>query len=417
MLFGDPSCRPWSVASANKDPVLRAEGHNQEAPEFLRDCMLWQRNQGRPFCAEQPYGSDVFKKSPMSRPFSRTSSVVTSGSMHAWCARRTGTTCPQPTGFLATGLGRKFASAVMVTVHRGRPMVFFKVGVMAAIVYSSRCSLSEATLPSVRSGSLAHSLSGWGDLTQAMAAHAVLAPQCLYYSCQRCQLGRARPAHIEHTFEPGSCRMRQPSMRGIRSKSAPRDARPQISDLEDPTRNGDYSKAILARDPAIFLSADHALLLKAALVQLVESCVSVFSEATGVDYDRWLDDPVLFRVLGVTCSLRPWQRKIPDSRSSTFFFLRSSSIAHSWQSSTLARSGSGGHAPNMSQSQLHAKVELIGAFTCLVMRKMILLLIVPKILLSLPLLVLPRFRSKRKMGEILPPQQNLLRQAILPRLL
>ena len=122
---------------------------------------------------------------------------------------------------------------------------------------------------------------------------------------------------------------------GKRSNSAPREDRPQLGDLEDPTapfkllaRSGDYSKVILTRDPDIFLSADNALLLKAAMVQLVESCIGIFSEVSGVDYGHWLDGPVLFRifqeifssqmhVLGVMCSLRPWHSKVPDPQLSS----------------------------------------------------------------------------------------------------
>ena len=76
-------------------------------------------------------------------------------------------------------------------------------------------------------------------------------------------------------------------------------------------------------DASVRFSPDKRLYLKAALVQFIQSCIGIFSEATGTDYDHWLDDPVLLRVfqdvfapelqvLGVLCSLRPWKRKVPD---------------------------------------------------------------------------------------------------------
>ncbi|OLP96718.1 Acyl-CoA-binding domain-containing protein 6 [Symbiodinium microadriaticum] len=56
---------------------------------------------------------------------------------------------------------------------------------------------------------------------------------------------------------------------------------------------------------------------------MLRTCIDLFNDNTSVDYDHWLEDPVLlkvfqeifesqFSVLGVMCSLRPWRRKVPD---------------------------------------------------------------------------------------------------------
>ena len=78
-------------------------------------------------------------------------------------------------------------------------------------------------------------------------------------------------------------------------------------------------------DATIELMPEPRIYLKAALHELVQSCVGIFSEAaaSSVDYDHWLNDPVLLsvfqevfapamEVLGVLSSLRPWRRKVPD---------------------------------------------------------------------------------------------------------
>ena len=76
-------------------------------------------------------------------------------------------------------------------------------------------------------------------------------------------------------------------------------------------------------DDTIHLSPENGVYLKSALTNLLKSCVGKIQEATGIDYDHWLADPVLLRVfqdvfhdhlqvLGVMCSLRPWHLKVPD---------------------------------------------------------------------------------------------------------
>ena len=192
----------------------------------------------------------------------------------------------------------------------------------------------------------------------------------LLHGSQRCQLGRGCPAHIEHTFVPGKCRMGQPGIRGARSSSQPPTPRLSAGDLEDPTgpfkllaRSGDYSMIALTLDSTGRLGPEKYL--KVALVQFIQSCVGIFSEATGTDYDHWLDDPVLLRVfqdvfapdlqvLGVLCSLRPWKRKVPDPYLSSSCAPIRQLIRGSLRSWHV-------QAPEdmrlMSHSQLHAPVE------------------------------------------------------------
>ena len=44
------------------------------------------------------------------------------------------------------------------------------------------------------------------------------------------------------------------------------------------------------------LSPENRVYLKSALTSLLKSCIGVFQEATGIDYDHWISDPVLLRV-------------------------------------------------------------------------------------------------------------------------
>ena len=109
---------------------------------------------------------------------------------------------------------------------------------------------------------------------------------------------------------------------------------PKRDDLEDPTGNWTFQvlgqkwgllqgRVKLDCDASVPLDAEQRLFLKAALLQMLRTCVDLFQANTSIDYDHWLEDPVLlqvfqeifqrhFSVLGLMCSLRPWKRKVPD---------------------------------------------------------------------------------------------------------
>ena len=70
-LFAAPSCGPWSVASANKAPDLREADRQAEMPmlHFLKEILFRQRNDGKGFTLEQPFGSAMLRHEPMVRLF------------------------------------------------------------------------------------------------------------------------------------------------------------------------------------------------------------------------------------------------------------------------------------------------------------------------------------------------------------
>ena len=335
MLFGAPSCGPWSVASANKDPVKRLEDRNRELPtlEFLHDNMLWQHDQGRAFTTEQPFVSDMFKSSPMARLLNHEGVRLQRFDQCMLDAQdETGRPVRKATGFLSNRTWKHIRKRC--NGHKGRPH---------GVLQGRWNGCNRAALAAVYPKRFCHAFGQdlWTLLRADGATSRKTWPRSLfwlrerYYSCQRCQLGRGCPAHIEHTFVPGECRVGQPAIRASRetppaqppATSPEPPSRLTVGDLEDPTgpfkmlaRSGDYSMIALSLDATVSFAPEKRLYLKAALVQLIQSCVGIFSEATGADYDHWLDDPVLLRifqdifapdlqVLGVLCSLRPWRRK------------------------------------------------------------------------------------------------------------
>ena len=213
MLFGAPSCGPWSVASANKDPVKRLDDRNKELPtlEFLHDNMLWQHNQGRGFTAEQPFGSDMFKSSPMARLLDHEGVRLQRFDQCVLGAQdETGRPVRKATGFLSNRNWKHIRKRC--NGHKGRPH-----GLLQGRWNGCNRTALAAVYPKRLCHSFGHDL--WALLRADGATSRQQWPRSLfwlhelYYSCQRCQLGRACLAHIEHTFVPGECRMGQPSAR------------------------------------------------------------------------------------------------------------------------------------------------------------------------------------------------------------
>ena len=324
-LFMAPNCGPWSVASAGKDPAKRAEDRNNERPtlEYLQTLSLWQHNSGRAFTVEQPLTSVMFKESPMARLLEHEGIY-----RHRFDQCMLGAQDESARPIRKTTVfysNRRWKQVIRrCGGHKGK-----QHGTLQGQWHGCNRTALAAVYPRRFCHAAVQDL--WYILRRDQCATCKPWPRHLwwlhelYYSCERCQLGRSAPPGCEHTMVPGECRYGQPAMRG-----AARPARVQRSDLEDPTaafkllaRSGDYSGVDLQLDASVTLVPESRLYLKAALTNLLKSCIGIFQEATNVDYDHWLDDPVLLRVfqdvfephlqvVGVMCSLRPWHLKVPD---------------------------------------------------------------------------------------------------------
>ena len=361
-IFASPSCTPWSIASAQKDPHARDLDRRRELPtlEFVHDSMMLQHNNNHGFTLEQPFGSDMLKASPISRLLLHAGIKVARLDQ---CMLGSQDEQQRPirkaTVFVTNRRWQR--TLKRCNGHRGHPH-----GQLQGQYKGCSRTAMAAVYPKRMCQALCQDF--WKMLRQEGATQFPVWPQPLfghlnvYYTCERCQLGRAAPPGCEHTMVPDECRYGQPSMRA-------RAARPQASvpastaaeasaaapaassstadpssasapplrsiDLENLTgpfkflaRSGDYSRVQLAVHSSLVLSIENRLYLKAALMQLVESCLDLFAAATDRDFRHWLSDPVLIRVfqevfsdvmnvLGVLVALRPWKLQVPDPQLSS----------------------------------------------------------------------------------------------------
>ncbi|CAE7420861.1 RE2 [Symbiodinium natans] len=371
-LFAAPNRGPWSIASAGKDPAKRSFDRAAELPtlEFIFNSASWQHHHELGFTIEQPTGSAMYRDSPVAR-LTNMEGVGVQRLDQCMLGAQDEHQNPirKATTFLSN---RKWKVLIKrCSGHKGRPH-----GVL-----QGQCNgCNRTTLAAVYPKRLCHAFGQ--DLWRLLRADQLHTckpwPRTLFwlhgffYSCEKCRLGRAAPPGCEHSLAPGECRYGQPGVRGVPSARTTRQPRPTLSDLEDPTgpfkflaKSGDYSMIRLAVDASLQITDDNQLYLKAALMQLVESCLDLFAKEKSVHSDHWVEDPILlrvfqdvfldtFQVLGVLCSLRPWTRKVPDpylSSSAAPLRLLVDGALRSWQVHAVEDMRLMGH------SQLHAPVD------------------------------------------------------------
>ena len=353
-IFASPSWDLWFPSTSAKDPQLRDSARREDLPalQFMSEVLLSQHMKDRGFLVEQPHSSKMFQESPLSklgnhsevkmfrcdqcmygaqdeeqRPLRKATMFLTN---RRWC--RLSKRCGGHRGRAHGMLNGRFRGCSRTSL---------------AMVFPKRlCQAVVQDFWSVLRKEGATNFAAWP--TEVTGSIKIL------YSCERCQLGRAAPPGCEHTLVPGECRYGQPAQCAARGQPSPpapstttapsapsvppaetsgsSNASPALrrDDLEDITgpfkflaRSGDYSRIQIEVHQSLTLDIEPRLYLKAALMQLVESCLDVFSAHTKKDLRHWLQDPILLRVfqdvfsdvmnvLGVLVTLRPWQKQVPD---------------------------------------------------------------------------------------------------------
>ena len=360
-LFAAPSCTPWSIASSGKDPSARELERRSELPtlEFIHDSMMAQIDCHRGFTIEQPHGSAMLKDSPIARLLQQPGvKTVRFDQCMLGAQDESQQPVKKATSFLTNRRWRRVVKRC--DGHRGKPHGILQGRfrgcsrtAMAAVYPKRLCQAVAQDLWAILRGDKEFPVKPWPPTLFGTSA--------VLYSCERCQLGRAAPPGCEHTMIPGECRMGQPALRAARAQdsvaatpkarpaapavlpdvpaaadapsassapsSGPRMSRVDLEDITGPfkflARSGDYSRINVEVHSSLVLNMEPRLYLKAALMQLVESCMDVFGSGPARDLEHWLTDPILMRVfqeifadvlnvLGVKVCLRPWHLQVPD---------------------------------------------------------------------------------------------------------
>eukprot|EP00439_Symbiodinium_sp_Y106_P046224 s1424_g5.t2 len=356
-LFSSPSWNSWTTSTAPKDLGIREIERRQELPalQYLSEICLAQHQLDRGFAVEQPAGSSMAKESPLSH-LSDHSGVRTS--RFDQCMFGAQDEAQAPLRKATCLLSIRWWHKVMKRCggHHGKAHGQLQ-GRFRGCSRASMATVFPKRLCLAMSQDMWSSFRQHGDVGLMPWPSFLTGMVGVFYSCERCQLGRAAPPGCEHTMVPGECRYGQPSMRAARSRqtvapapsrtaappsprppstsgspaasssAAPPLARDGLEDITGPfkflARSGDYSRVSLEVHASLVLDIESRLYLKAALLQLIESCLDLFAVNTEETMRHWLSDPILIRVfqdvfssimnvLGVLVTLRPWNKQVPD---------------------------------------------------------------------------------------------------------
>ena len=121
-----------------------------------------------------------------------------------------------------------------------------------------------------------------------------------FYACPKCKLGKTAPAGTEHTLIPGECRHgRWPTADGRRPNKNESVGSDPVTEWKKEARKHPLNETFLDFPKEFPLAIHQRTYWKAALFQVIQDALAIFSEATdmGVDYKHWITDQVLLAVL------------------------------------------------------------------------------------------------------------------------
>ena len=314
VTFYSPSCRPWSISSTKRDLAVTQQERMNEMPtvQYIKKKINDGCKNRRGYILEQPWSSALWEHlrdkpgethrtdqcqfnakdemdNPILKPTGLQSSLVLKHSLKR---------CKGHGGKRHGWLQGAFQGMNRTT--------------MAAVYPEAMC---KAIIKDVKN-----------FINHKMILHEN------FYKCEKCAMGRAATADMEHSFIPGECRHgRWPAGENPREKKRLEEEKRQGDDIFENFRN----KAL--KDPRVLkgkmsIHTDFALnneqmsVLKMVLVKLLQESIDEFEaldkEKKQHDYVHWLEDPTAFSwlkkvfqdyidVKGISAHLQPWAKPMP----------------------------------------------------------------------------------------------------------
>ena len=331
-----PDCAPWSVSSTSKDPQTRYAERMQARPSL--QCVSYmcqeQSKHSRGYNVEQPLSSSMWQEELPENAL-RLSHLQDNRKRQRidQCMHGAMDENKQPIQ-KATGFGSNIRwnkTALRCNGHHGVPHAQLRGqgpgGLSrtstAAVYPRSMCQRMRQDIMDFLYKNYLLKIKSWpSELRHFAVDH--------YYSCIRCQLGRACPPDEPHTFVPKECRYGAPRYAGMKGHPGSQPAIDPVLTWKRET-NRKLLESITVDDTLEVKVFPHERqYVKQVMAEIVEHSMTVFDEIMKrrnkkEEFDHWISSPIHLEVIkevferhlqvkGVRAQLRPWHKATPEPK-------------------------------------------------------------------------------------------------------
>ncbi len=331
-----PDCAPWSVSSTSKDPQTRYSERMHARPSItmVSDMCAEQSRHSRGYNVEQPLGSAMWQEELPENAL-RLSQLQDNRKRQRidQCMHGSMDENKQPIQ-KATGFGSNLKwnkTAIRCNGHHGVPHTQLRGqgpgGLSrtstAAVYPRSMCQRMRQDIVDYLYKNNLLKIKTWPEELRHFAVDH-------FYSCIRCQLGRACPPDEPHTFVPKECRYGAPRYAGMKGH-------PASKALDDPVliwkrdANRKMLESITVNDILETKIFPHERqYIKQSMVEIVEHSMKVFDEILKKrnkkeEFDHWITSPIHLEVFkevferhlqvrGIRAQLRPWHKSTAEPK-------------------------------------------------------------------------------------------------------
>ena len=305
-----PDCAPWSVSSTSKDPQVRLQERQEAKPslECTQQVCTNQSRHDRGYNMEQPLGSALFQEDLPENPLHlstlqdcRKRQRIDQCMHNAEDEERN--PIQKATGFSSNLKWSK--TALRCSGHKGRQHSHLRGTAPDGLTRTSKAAAYPKAMCQRMKQDIINFLQKKGLLhLPKWPQHLQLFVNNHYYECTRCQLGRACPPDVPHTFVPKECRYGSPAAIAAKAKAAAKAKEPET--LEDKiatsgnpintwktwTRREDLSRINIQDHLLPMLQDAWKHYLKKVLTEMTRNALEVFKESQNrrIAAGHWLDN-------------------------------------------------------------------------------------------------------------------------------
>eukprot|EP00435_Cladocopium_sp_Y103_P024430 s393_g6.t1 len=282
VLFYSPACRPWSISATKRDldQTQRERAAEQPTLDYIKKKYKQRSKDKKGNVLEQPWSSALWGELE-DLPGER---FRTDQCRHG-ARDEEGNQILKPTG-LKSDFHLKHCIS-RCNGHHGR-----KHGWLQGAV----SGMNRTTMASVYPEPLCRAIIR--DIKKYLSYKNMVED---YYKCQRCAMGRAATADMEHSFLPGECRYgKWPEGEGPRERKRLEREQQEKDNIFENFRkealsNPKVMQGKLAAHPSISFDSEQTAILKMCLIKLLSTAVDEFDKLEkkkgDQNYVHWLEDP------------------------------------------------------------------------------------------------------------------------------